>query len=85
MLPDQAFDLRGKPRHHNPRVGGSSPSSATNKINELASLPIVMHATPHRLRVNWGKKRPNTRRGLKIRVGSNPPLGTGLFISKSNS
>jgi hypothetical protein len=43
---------KGKQGYHNPRVGGSSPSSATNKINRLevfllAEMLVGFH---------WGSK-----------------------------
>ena len=34
--PDRHLKIPGR-SHHNPRVGGSSPSSATNKINNLVA------------------------------------------------
>ena len=70
-----------KPRHHNPRVGGSSPSSATNPINALALVPIVSRAARQRVGVNLGgeSENPGGRgwAGMKVTTADNTYTGKG--------
>ena len=41
VLRNQLLTCRVQPRYHNPRVGGSSPSSATNRINDLTGFDML--------------------------------------------
>ena len=69
-------DYQDKPRYHNPRVGGSSPSSATNLFNELtetiASVPTYFCA--------WG-----TYGGQYLRIFVELAINGRLKISGSTT